>query len=375
MIHVVHVISDLDTGGAEVMLARLVRGMDRTRFANQVVSLTTDGELGKELKAAGIPVESLGMRRARADVGGLFRLIRLLREARPALVQSWLYHADLLAVLASRVTGNPPLVWNLRCSDMDLSHYPGQTRWVLRALALCSRIPAAVVVNSEAGQALHERAGYRPRRWAVIPNGVDVEQFRPDAAARQRLRSELDLPADAIVVTMVARVDPMKDHDTFLEAAGRVARARADAYFMLIGKDTPALFLKAAGQGLTGRMKLLGLRTDVDRLLPGADLACLSSAFGEGFPTVLAEAMACGVPCVTTDVGDARAIVGETGLVVPRHEPAALAGAMQDLINRGPAGRAILGQAARARIEKSYALPRIIEQYQSLYGDLCGRAS
>jgi glycosyltransferase involved in cell wall biosynthesis len=209
----------------------------------------------------------------------------------------------------------------------------------------------------------------------VIPNGVDVEQFRPDAAARQRLRVELNLPADAIVVAMVARVDPMKDHDTFLAASGRAAMARADAYFMLIGKDTPALSRKAAEHGLTGRMKLLGLRTDVNRLLPGADLACLSSAFGEGFPTVLAEAMACGVPCVTTDVGDARAIVGETGLVVPPRNPVALAGAIRDLIDRASAGRAILGQAARARVEKNYALPGIVERYQSLYEDLSRRAS
>jgi glycosyltransferase involved in cell wall biosynthesis len=258
---------------------------------------------------------------------------------------------------------------------MDFRHYPRQTRWIVKVLAICSRMPDAVVVNSHAGQRLHERVGYKPRRWEIIPNGFDLARFRPDPAARQRLRRELGLPSDTVVVAQVARVDPMKNQATFLKAAGMVLGKRRDVHVVLIGKDTRTLASSVAEQGWTERVHLLGLRTDVDRLLPGADLFCLSSAFGEGFPNVLGEAMACGVPCVTTDVGDARLLVGETGIVVPLRDPAALAGAMLDLIDRGPAGRAVLGQAARARIEKEYALPGIIERYQALYEDLCGRAS
>lgn len=356
------------------MLARLVRGMDRTRFANQIVSLTTDGELGKDLKADGIPVESLGMRRGRADVGGLFRLIRLLRETRPALVQSWLYHADLLSLVASRVAGVRPLVWNLRCSDMDLSHYPRQTRWVLRALALCSRLPDVVVVNSVAGQQQHQRVGYRPRRWEIIPNGFDTDRFRPDRSIGPRLREELRLAEDTVLIALVARVDPMKDHATFLAAARQVATARANAHFVLAGKDTETLAPRVAELGLAGRVHILGPRHDVDRLIPGVDIACLTSAFGEGFPNVLGEAMAAGVPCITTDVGDARAIVAQTGAVVPPRDSQALAVAMIDLIDRGPKARYELGQVARARIENEYSLVHITARYETLYENLLSGA-
>jgi glycosyltransferase involved in cell wall biosynthesis len=162
----------------------------------------------------------------------------------------------------------------------------------------------------------------------------------------------------------------MKDHETFLNAASRVVGERTSVRFVLVGRDTPTLAPCVARHGLGDRVFLLGERCDVDRLLPGIDIACLSS-ISEGFPNVLGEAMACEVPCVTTDAGDARLIVGDTGLVVPPRDPAALAGAMLELIDRGPAGRRILGQAARARIEKEYALPRIVERYETVYEELC----
>ncbi len=375
MIRVVHVISDLDTGGAEVMLAKLMDGMDRRRFANTVVSLTDRGELGTAIESGGTAVHSLGMRRGRPDLSGLPKLIRILKAVRPHLVQSWLYHADFLSTLAVPFAGSPPLVWNVRCSDMDFTHYPRQTKWIVRALAVTSRWATAVVSNSEAGVRLHQRRGYRPRRWTVIPNGFDLVKFCPDSSARARLREELALPGDSLLIGLVARVDPMKDHRTFLTAASRVAAANRGMHFVLAGKGTDTLGAMVAGYGLTGRVHLLGARRDVERLLPGLDVCCLSSSFGEGFPNVLGEAMACGVPCVATDVGDIRSIVGETGVIVPPRDPAALAEAILDLVHRGPSARRALGQTARARIEKHYALPRVIEQYQALYEGLCGRAS
>ena len=375
MIRVVHVISDLDTGGAEVMLTKLVSSMDRSRFANAVVALTDRGQLSAAIESAGVAVHSLGMKRGRPGLSGLPTLVRLLRSMKPHLVQSWLYHADFLSVLAARFAGSPPVVWNVRCSDMDLRHYPRQTRWVLRALTWLSSRPAAVVVNSLAGRTLHRQLGYRARRWEIIPNGFDLLRFRPDPAAGQRLRAELRLPTDSVLVALVARVDPMKDHPTFLAAAGRVAVARAAVHFLLIGKDTPMLQPLVLERGVAGRVHLLGQRHDVDRLLPGVDIACLSSAFGEGFPNVLGEAMAAAVPCVATDVGDARALIGDTGNVVPPRDPKALAAAVIELIDQGPAGRAALGQAARSRIQTKYSLPSVVERYQQLYEEMARRAA
>jgi glycosyltransferase involved in cell wall biosynthesis len=370
MIRIAHVISGLDTGGAEVMLAKLVGAMDRTRFSNSVISLTDRGQLGHQIESSGVAVYTLGMRRGRPNILALPRLIRLLRTLRPNIVQSWLYHADLLSTLAVTYSGSPILIWNVRCSNMDLDQYRSLTRWVQRVLAWCSTTPAAVVANSEAGKRQHERLGYRPLRWEIIPNGFDTQRFHPDSSVRCSVRKEWHVPEDVVIVALVARVDPMKDHVTFLEAAQQVAGARKSVCFLLVGKGTQTLAPAIAAKGLTDRVRILGYQNDIECLLPGVDVLCLSSAFGEGFPNVLGEAMACGIPCVSTDVGDARSIVADTGLVVPAHDPAALAHAIIDLIDRGPAARELLGRAARARVETEYSLARIVDRYTALYSDL-----
>jgi len=374
MIRIVHVISDLDTGGAEVMLAKVVGAMDRDRYSNTVISMTDRGQLGDQIESAGVAVHTLGMKRGRPDISALPRLVRLFKTLNPTIVQSWLYHADLLSTLAVKFSGSPILVWNVRCSDMDLKHYPPLTRWVQWVLAQWSATPAAVIVNSEAGKQQHERVGYRPRRWDVIPNGFDTARFHPNTSLRLPLRQEWKVPPDAVVVALVARVDPMKDHATFLNAAHQVANARQNVYFLLVGKDTQTLAPAVAAKGLTDRVRVLGYRSAIECLLPGVDVLCLSS-YGEGFPNVLGEAMACGIPCVSTDVGDARSIIFDTGLVVPARDPAALAHAMIDLIDRGPAARATLGRAARERIEKTYSLPMIVEQYMATYSALATEQS
>lgn len=370
MVQVIHVISDLDAGGAEVMLAKLVGGMDRTRFANAVISLTNRGQLGEQIESYGVEVHALEMRRGWPDVSALSRLIRQLQVYKPTIVQSWLYHADLLSTLAVKFSGHPLLLWNLRCSDMDLTHYRPLTRWVQRMLAWWSTTPAVVVSNSEAGKQEHERLGYHPKRWEIIPNGFDLDRFRPDISVRVMRRKEWQVSNDAVVIALVARVDPMKDHATFLEAARQIAKARENVYFVLIGKDTELLSGTVAAKGLNDRVRVLGYRSDVSRLLPGADIVCLSSAFGEGFPNVLGEAMACEIPCVSTDVGDAKRIIADTGLIVPSRDPHSLAKALIGLIDQGPVVRAEFGRAARRRIVSEYSLGSIIEQYEKLYLDL-----
>ena len=354
------------------MLAKLVGAMDHARFSNTVISLTDRGQLAEQIESSGAAVHPLVMKRGRPDIFVVPRLIRLVKRLNPTIVQSWLYHADLLSTLAVKFSGSPILVWNVRCSDMDLKHYPPLTRWVQRVLAHWSATPAAVIVNSEAGKQQHERLGYRPRHWDVIPNGFDTQRFHPDSSARLSFRKEWQVPEDAVIVALVARVDPMKDHSTFLDAAQEVSKARQNARFLLVGKDTQTLVPAVAARGLTGLVRLLGYRSDIDCVLPGVDVLCLSSV-GEGFPNILGEAMACGVPCVSTDVGDARRIIADTGLVVPVRDPASLAHAIIDLIDRGPAGREHLGRAARARIESEYSLARIVDRYSVLYSDLASQ--
>jgi glycosyltransferase involved in cell wall biosynthesis len=238
---------------------------------------------------------------------------------------------------------------NLRCSDIALSPAAAGVR---RILSWCSALPDAVFVNSREGVSFDERIGYRPRRWEYLPNGFDTVEFFPDAAARERLRSELGIPAEAIVIGLPARHHPMKDHGTFFKAAATIAAVRPEVCFLLVGPGTKpensALAKAIARVGLADRTRLLGERSDMPAVYATLDFATLSSAWGEGFPNVLGEAMACGVPCAATDSGDVRELLGDAGLVVPRCDPKALAGAWQALVAIGAEGRRSRGSEARA---------------------------
>ena len=372
---ILHIITSLERGGAETMLAKLTKAMMPLGVRSVVVSLTGAGVYGAELERAGIRVISLEMRRGFFNPMALFRLIGILKQERPDLIQTWLYHADLLGLVAAKLAGLGPLCWNIRCSDMDMTHYSRLSRWLPRLLGFLSRWPDAVLANSHAGQKIHQQLGYRPRAWYVIPNGFDTEQFRPDARAREEMRAALGVAADAPVIGLVARFDPMKDHQTFLAAARILASRHPSAVFVLAGKGVepgnPA-FADALRGGVAGRMLLLGERTDIPQLMNAFDICCLSS-LTEGFPNVLGEAMACGVPCVSTDVGDAAWLISDTGLITPPHDPVVLAAAMASLLTLKPEERRQLGSRARQRIVDEFSLPVIARRYYDVYAELVNR--
>ena len=376
-IDVMHVITSLDVGGTETVLARLVTGDSAGSVSHRVVSLKPGGVMRAGLDQKGIPVRDLAVRGNVGALGGLSRLAGLIRTTRPAVVHSWLYHADLLATLALALSGRrmaTRLVWGVRCSDMDMRRYGRSTRYVLKILPLLSSRTDLVLCNSEAGRTVHERLGYRPPEWRVVPNGLDVERFRPRPGERATIRAELGVGGDDFLVGMCARVDPMKDHVNFVKAAAMFAETAPEARFILIGAGTDepgsALDRAIAASGISGRFVRLGPRHDICRLHAALDIATLTSAFGEGFPNVLAEAMACGVPCVTTDVGDSAAIVGDTGVVVSPRNPAALAAAWERLRREGRDGRAARGAAARRRVADRFTLAAMIEAYRTLYREL-----
>jgi glycosyltransferase involved in cell wall biosynthesis len=370
MVTVLHLITGLETGGAEGMLARLVTRTDRSRVRPVVVSMTDTGAVGPLIAGAGIPVEALGIRRGVVDPRGVTRLIRVLRRHQPDIVQTWLYHADLLGLIAARLGHAPHLLWNIRCSDMA---GPNVVRGVLSRL---SGLPETVIINSLAGRRFHEGIGYRPRRWEYIPNGYDTALLRPDEGARLRFRAALGIDSGAIVIGMPARFHPMKDHAGFLAAARRMAADPTIVFVLLgsgIGPANPDLVRAIEAEGLMPRIRLLGERADMSAVYPALDIATLSSAFGEGFPNVLAEAMACGVPCVATDTGDAAEILGECGIIVPPRDPEALAAGWQRMIALGAEGRRALGIKARARIVENYDLDRIVSRFEALYCEIADR--
>lgn len=370
-VKVVHLITTLDVGGAEMALSRLLPALDRRRVESRVVSMTAVGPVGDVLRAAGIGVDTLAMRRGRPTPGALLRLVRLLRAWQPDVLQTWLYHADLLGAMAARLARVPRLAWNIRSADMQWQHYGRLSRLTQGACARLSAWPDVIVVNSEAGRRHHAAIGYHPRAWCVIPNGVDTEVFRPDPHARMTLRREWGIEGDAPVIGMIARLDPMKDHATFLEAARVVLQARDDVHFVLAGEDVEPARLpwpEGASHLLASRVHCLGRRGDVPRVMAALDVCTLSS-MSEGFPNVLVEGMAAGVPCVSTDVGDARRIVEETGLIVPPRDAPALATAWLALV-RSPEERRARGRAARERATSEFSLRRAVAAYESLYARL-----
>jgi glycosyltransferase involved in cell wall biosynthesis len=330
-----------------------------------VVVLGTTGPFADELTARGVEVIELGMRPGRDVVRGLVRLVRTLRPRRPDVVLAWLAHASLLATLAAPLVGRPRLVWLVRTSLESMTGIPWHGRLTLAVLARLSRRPDAIAVNSRAGQRDHERIGYRPRRWVLVPNRFDPDEWRPDPSDRAAVRAELGLADDELAVVHVARVHPVKDHPTVLAAFARLVERAPRARLVCVGAGTESLVLAPA---IADRVRLLGERGDVARLLRGMDLAVLGS-LAEGLPNALGEAMASGLPCVTTDVGDAAALVGPTGRTCPPGDPVALAESLAALLALPAAERAALGRAARERVLAAHGPDVASAAYAGLWTD------
>jgi glycosyltransferase involved in cell wall biosynthesis len=371
-IRVLHLITDLDSGGAEMMLARLVSAHDRARVDPIVISLSGRGSIAEQIEKADVPVYAVGMRGNTVSARSWWQLVRLLRRLKPDIVQTWLYHADFAGLLAGSMAGVPRIVWNIRCAELDVGDVPARLLILRRVLSWLSPLPAGVVCNSQAGCRAHERLGYRPRGWSIIPNGFDTEAFQPSNTAPRDFRAELGLSSGTPLVGMLARLHPMKDHATFVRSAAIVAAQMPHVHFVAVGRgvpDDPRILALVRELGLSGCMHLLGERQDTPRILAGLDVAVLSS-YSEAFPNALGEAMACGTPCVSTDVGDAAAILGSAGVLVPARNPGALAEGVLHLIRSDESTRQALGRAGRERIVATYSLRRAAEQYEGLYTQL-----
>jgi glycosyltransferase involved in cell wall biosynthesis len=371
-VRITHLITDLDTGGAEVMLARLLDADRSGRFEQSVVSLTTIGPVGIRIQQRGIPTFAIGVRPSRPAPAALWRLARLLHHLKPDILQTWLYHADLAGLIAGGLLRVPRVVWNIRCSSFDLADHHGSFGLLLRVLAALSRRPTAVVYNSKAGRQAHERFGYTPKRSVVIPNGFDVSAFKPRPNASFDLRRQLRLSNDARIVGLLARYHPMKDHPNFFSAAATIAGKRDDVHFVAAGRgvDVTAGLLDTVNRvDLAGRVTLLPEQSDPAAFLAGLDVAVCSS-YSEAFPNVVAEAMACGTPCVATAAGDSADIIGRAGRIVPTRDAAALASAIEELLQLDQQQRMALSEAARARIVSEFSIERIAVEYAEFYASL-----
>ena len=373
-IKVLHLINDLSVGGAEMMLFKLLSGRPRYNLP-AVISLGSRSSLDGPIESLSVPVHNIGMSPARLPTPlQMKRLVELIRQIKPDLIHAWMYHGSLTAeICLLLMRQRVPVVWSLHSCNDDLSLEKRMTALIIRLCRRLSTRPAKIIYVSEASRQKHEAMGYA-RNSCVIHNGFDVARFAPSTEARSSVRAELGVAEDQLLIGLIGRFHPMKDHVNFLMAAELLSKEYQAAHFLLVGREVnPAnrvLGDLIAKHGLQDRTHLLGERTDIPRLIAASDISSLSSSYGESFPLVVGESMACGIPCVVTDVGDSAKIVGSTGLVVPPRDPEALARAWSQLLYVGADGRAQLGEAARERIRENFLLASVISQYESLYNSI-----
>lgn len=359
------VISSLNYGGAEVQATLLANGLARLGHRVSVIVFYARGPLRERLSAE-VRVRCLG-RRSRWDVIRLTgRFFSALAEEKPEVLYAFLPGANLVACLSKLRPGKLKVAWGVRASRMDLEQYDWGARASYWLEARCSRWPELIIANSTAGRRYAVSRGFPDDgRLIVIPNGIDVERFRLDEALRRTVRAEWGIGPGETLVGIVGRLDPMKDYPNFLAAAAKLAHREPDMRFVSVGggegEYAASLQGRARELGLNGRMIWAGERADVHAAYNALDLLVLSST-GEGFPNVLGEAMACGVPCVATDVGDAREILGDVGLLVPSRDPEALAAGVVNMLGRIKAEGAGLGARLRPRIVENFGVDALVRR-------------
>jgi glycosyltransferase involved in cell wall biosynthesis len=372
-LRITFVVTGLAVGGAEMMLWKLLSRLDRARFEPIVISLSEQATaMLPRFRQLGVPCELLGWRLGVHALTGMRRLARILQALEPDIVQGWMYHGNIAATLASRLAGlKAPVLWNVRAMLMEHQKEKPGTALMIRLGGMLSFSPAKIINNSAASADEHEvRMGYRSSKRVILPNGFDTDTFRPSPEARSALRKFLGLAEDALLIGLVARYHPIKDHRTFLHAAALVKAICPAARFVLAGEhvdaSNPDLAALLVQYGVTHEVHLIGPRDDVHAVSAALDIQVCSSS-SEGFPNVIGEAMSCGVPCVVTDVGDCAYVVADTGVTVPPRNPQALAAGITRLIEIGPDKRAELGARARERAIDKFSLEAVVRGYEELY--------
>lgn len=368
---ILHVIDSFDNGGPDMTLYRLLSSTDQNGFEQRVACLFHAGMVGKWTEDLGVPVYVVGTASVRSSLRAIWRLVRLIRSFRPQIIQGWTYYGNLAATVASVLTpGSWTVLWNIHHTVYDLKHEKQHTAAAIRLGAFLSGSPARIIYCAEAAATYNEALGFTPDRGVVITNGFDLARFAPSAGHRASVRAELGISEDALVVGLVARFHPMKDHSNFLNAAAITASKRSDVHFLMAGMGVDAanesITRFVGANGLSNRVHLLGQRQDVHRLMAALDVACCSS-WSEAFPNIIGEAMACGVPCVSTDVGDVPWMIGQTGRVVRPRDAEALAAACESILELDADARRRLGGMARDRVKELFPLAKMVDAYEQLY--------
>jgi glycosyltransferase involved in cell wall biosynthesis len=371
---VLHIITDFNDGGAQAVLYRFIAADPKND--HQVISLMSTGWYGERLSESGIRVYALDMPKSRLTLDGVKKLYQLIRQIDPETIQTWMYHSDFLGTIVARLAGKKVIVWGIHNTNLDPEKTSRSTRLIVKACSVLSGVPRKIISCSQEGIKVHTALGYQPQKMVVVPNGYDVSEFSPQPELRQALRQQWQISEQTTLLGMVARWNPQKDHANLIAALGHLkTQTESPWHCVLIGSSLDAnnqvLTDLLAAQDLSDRVSLLGIRSDIPAVMNALDIHVLSSAYGEAFPNVVAEAMACETPCIVTDVGDSALIVGDTGWIVPPRNPVELATAISTAINERTASSIWIQRQAkcRQRIESNFNLQIMVERYNQVWNE------
>lgn len=359
------------------MLKRLIEShQDNVNHSHTVVSLTSLGKLGQQLEAMSVEVQALGMHSPLDIPRVLWKLIRLIRASRPDVVQTWMYHADLLGGLAARLAGYCAVVWGIRSTTIPQGPL-SVTFWLVRLCAICSHVvPHRIICCAKSAKEAHIKLGYAAHKMTVIPNGYNFSVFDHRINSRAKTRMELGFEDGDIVVGTVGRFDPLKDFYNFVTAASGLAAKWGNVKFLMVGRNIEwsnyTLRGWIEGMGLGKNFQLVGEQPDVPYFLSAMDIFCLSSA-NEAFPNVVVEAMAMGLPCVVTQAGDAADILGVDDFVVPVKDSVSLADALLRMCALDPEARQNLGDQGARKVRAEYGIQNIRRKYEEIYAEITSK--
>ncbi len=371
MIRIMFLIRSLERAGAERQLVELVKQIDYQQFEIAVATFYEQGVLSAEIKnIKGIKLIGLG-KKGRWDVFGfLQRLNTEVRIFRPHILHGYLDVGNILAWIIGRLNG-AKVIFGVRASNMDFSRYDWTVRLVYQLVALSAWFSDKIIVNSNVGLEYHKKQGFPSHKMTIIHNGIDTQKFKPDSMLREKTRKMLGVQTNDILIGTIGRLDPMKDHQTFLRAAAIVSKIHASTKFVCIGRTSEPYFSQiqslAHELDLETNLQWVEEQQDIQDFYNALDIFVSSSSYGEGFSNVIGEAMASGTPCIVTDVGDSSLIIGQTGKSVPPQNLSLLAEAIIKLVQSSHETRKELGLKARRRIIEKFSLNKMVANTQEVF--------
>jgi glycosyltransferase involved in cell wall biosynthesis len=368
---ILHIITSLLDGGAEGVLYRLCCHDKMNEHI--VVSLRDQGKYGKLLSEHGIKIYTLNMKPGKFSIFALYKLIKILKNEKTNIVQTWLYHADFFGGIAARLAGINNLIWNVRHSDFNKDYTKKSLLILVKVLAKFSYfLPKKIIFCSKSSIKLHTRIGYQEYKMEYVPNGYDIQKFRPSPLKKSIFRKKIDMNNQVTLLGCVARFHPQKDHKNLIHALNILKRNKIFFRCILVGfginKKNKILVNLIKEFDLDNEIILLGSQNNINRIMKKIDIHILASEYGEAFPNVVAEAMASGTPCVVTDVGDSSLIVGKTGWTVKTRNSKSLANSIMKAIKKSKSKEwNYQCQAARNRIVNKFTIKKMINNYNKIW--------